>query len=59
MSLADAVVASWSLTQEVTSSSPFTVMTNIFSTELNQHLGKTQMQRKSDDFIVTALDFTT
>ena len=31
MCLADAVVASWSLTQEVAGSSPFTVMTNILS----------------------------
>ena len=31
MCLAGAVVASWSLTQEVAGSSPFTVMTNIFS----------------------------
>ena len=29
MCLADAVVASWSLTQEVVGLSPFTVMTNI------------------------------
>ena len=28
--LASAVVASWSLTQEVTGSNPFTEMTNIF-----------------------------
>ena len=33
MCLAGAVVASWSLTQEVASSNPFTVMTNIFVTE--------------------------
>ena len=31
--LAGAVVACWSLTQEVAGSSPFTVMTNIFVTE--------------------------
>ena len=31
--LAGAAVASWSLTQEVLGSSPFTVMTNIFATE--------------------------
>ena len=30
MCLAGAVVASWSLTQEVADSSPFNVMTNIF-----------------------------
>ena len=33
MCLAGAVVASWSLTQEVGGSSPFTVMTNTFLTE--------------------------
>ena len=33
MFLAGAVVAYWSLTQEVAGSSPFTVMTNIFVTE--------------------------
>ena len=31
--LAGAVVTSWSLTQEVAGSSPFTVTTNIFVTE--------------------------
>ena len=34
MCLIGAVIASWSLTQEVTGSSPFIVMTNIFVTEL-------------------------
>ena len=33
MCLAGAVVASWSLIQEVAGLSPFTVMTNIFVTE--------------------------
>ena len=33
MCLAGAVVAFWSLMQEVTGSSPFAVMTNIFVTE--------------------------
>ena len=33
MCFAGDVVASWSLTQEVASSNPFTVMTNIFVTE--------------------------
>ena len=33
MCLAGTVVASWSLTQEVAGSSPFTVMTNNFVTE--------------------------
>ena len=33
MCLAGAVVASWSLTQVVAGSSPFTVMTNIFVTK--------------------------
>ena len=34
--LAGTVVESWSLTQEVTGSSPFTVMTNIFVTEFSE-----------------------
>ena len=34
--LAGAVVASWSLTQEVAGLSPFTVMTNIFVTEFSE-----------------------
>ena len=39
--LAGAVVAFWSLTQEVTGSSPFTV-NNFFVTEFSEkHLGKT------------------
>ena len=33
MRLAGGVVASWSLTQEVAGSNPFTVMTNSFVTE--------------------------
>ena len=33
MCLAGPVIASWSLTQEVAGSKPFTVMTNIFVTE--------------------------
>ena len=36
MCLAGAVVASWSLRQEMTGSSLFTVMTNIFVTEFNE-----------------------
>ena len=44
MCLAGTVVASWSLTQEVASSSPFTVMTNIFCHWIQwKHLGKTQL----------------
>ena len=39
MCLAGAVVASWSLTQEVAGSSPFTVMTNT----VMKNLGKTAM----------------
>ena len=35
MCLAGTVGASWSLTQKMASSSPFTVMTNIFVTELS------------------------
>ena len=31
MCVADAVVASWSLIQEIAGSNPFTVMTNIFN----------------------------
>ena len=34
--LAGAMVSSWSVTQEVAGSSPFTVMTNNFVTELNE-----------------------
>ena len=38
MCLAGTMVASWSITQEVTvaGSSPFTVMTNIFVTEFSE-----------------------
>ena len=36
MCLAGAVVASWSLTQELAGSSPFTVMENIFVTEFTE-----------------------
>ena len=36
MCLAGTVVASWSLTQEVTGSIPFIVMTNIFVTEFSE-----------------------
>ena len=38
MCLAGAVVASWSLTQEVTGSNPFTVMTNIFVSEFSENI---------------------
>ena len=34
--LAGTVVASWSLTQEVASSNPFTVMTSIFVTKCSE-----------------------
>ena len=34
MYMSGAVVASWSLTHEVAGSSPFSVMTNIFVTEI-------------------------
>ena len=48
--LAGAVVASWSLTQEVAGSSTFTVMTNIFVTEFSEFseniLGKTKIHLK-------------
>ena len=36
MCLAGAVVAPWSLIQEVPGSIPFTVMTNIFDTEFSE-----------------------
>ena len=36
MCLADTVLASWSLTQEVAGSSPFTVMTNIIVVEFTE-----------------------
>ena len=36
MCLAGAMVASWSLTQEMAGSNPFTVMTNIFVTEFTE-----------------------
>ena len=36
MCLAGAVVASWPVAQEVAGLSPFTVMTNIFVTELSE-----------------------
>ena len=38
MWLASTVVASWSLTQVVTDSSPYTVMTNISVTELTENI---------------------
>ena len=49
MCLTGAVVAFWFLTKEMVSSSPFTVMTNIFVTEFaefsetfnKKHLGRT------------------
>ena len=44
MCLADAGVASWSLTQEVAGLSPFTVVTNILFAEFSEkHLGKTPL----------------
>ena len=42
MCLADTVVASMFLTQEVAGLNPFTAMTNIFVAEF-RHLGKTPM----------------
>ena len=36
--LAGTVVVSWSLTQEVAGSNPFTVMTNIFVTEFSENI---------------------
>ena len=47
MCFAGTAVASWSLTQEVAGSNPFTVMTNIFVTEIaaefSEHLGKSPL----------------
>ena len=43
MCLAGAMIACWSLTQEVAGSSPYTVMTNIFVTEFGKQLGKSPM----------------
>ena len=40
MCLAGTVIASWSLTEEVAGSSPFTVMTNIFVTEFSETFSK-------------------
>ena len=40
MCLAGAVVAYWSVTQEVAGLSPFTVMTNIFVTEFAEFCEK-------------------
>ena len=43
--LACTVVASWSLTQEVVGSSPFTVMTNIFVTEFIETFGENSYEK--------------
>ena len=47
MCFAGTAVAFWSLTQEVAGSNPFTVMTNIFVTEIaaefSEHLEKTPL----------------
>ena len=51
MYLAGTVVASWSLTQEVVDSSPFTVMTSIFVAKFVEHLG-TFMENSNDIFIL-------
>ena len=48
MCLAGAVVASWSLTQEVAGSSPFTVMTNILSVNV---LNSVKTFRKNSQYI--------
>ena len=45
MCLAGAVVASWSLTQEVAGSGPFTVMTNIFVTEFSETFRKNSINK--------------
>ena len=51
MCLAGAVIASWPLTQELTDSNPFTVMTNIFVTELSE----TFRENSRDVFVVRLL----
>ena len=51
MSLAGSVVASLSLTQEVASSNPFTVMTNIFVTEFAE-FGETFRKNSNGWFTV-------
>ena len=43
MCVAGDVAVSWSLTQEVASSSPFTAMTAIFLLNSLKHLGKTPL----------------
>ena len=43
MCLAGAVIASWSLTEEVAGWSPFTVMTNILSLNSIKHLRKSSL----------------
>ena len=45
--LTGAVVASWSLMQEVAGSSPFTVMTNIFVTEFTEPLNSVKTFRET------------
>ena len=59
--LADAMVESWSVTQEAVGSSPFTVLTNIFVTEFaelreNIHV-KTQLLRSKRKFWDNDCDF--
>ena len=49
MCLAGTVVACWSLTQEMANSSPFTVMTNIFVTELSEF--SETFRKKSNRFV--------
>ena len=50
MCLAGTVVASWSLSQEVTGSNPFTVMTNIFVTEFTEFRVKTFRKNTTDTY---------
>ena len=49
MCLVGAVVASWSLRQEMTGLNPFTVMTNIFGTEFNEFKENVQRKLKCSD----------
>ena len=56
MCLAGAGVASWSLTQEVAGSSPFTVMTNIYVTEFAEFSEKFRENSNKLLFLVNLFD---
>ena len=55
MCLTSAVVASWSLTQEMTGSKPFTVMKNILVIELSE---LRETLRENSNISVTSCNFT-